>query len=129
MLKAKLAGSDAPEDTGSANHPDSDFSLLQLQSHLENDESADRIASLRTIGKTLVQKRRYDEAAEVFESLLALDPTSVQTQQSLARCLERLGRWAEAVARYQLVLEADPVRADTLAAMGLCMLHQDSPLG
>jgi tetratricopeptide (TPR) repeat protein len=107
---------------------DPDFALLQLQSQLENDEGADRIGSLRTIGKILMQKRRYEEAIPVYEALLAVDATSVQTQQTLARCLERLGRWGEAVARYQLVLEADPVRADALVGMGLCMLRQNTPV-
>jgi tetratricopeptide (TPR) repeat protein len=106
---------------------ESDFALLQLQSQVESADTADQIASLRTIGKMLIQQQRYAEALPVYESLLTLDPTGVQTQQTLARCLERLGRWDEAVARYHLVLEADPARVDALAGIGLCMLRQNSP--
>ena len=73
---------------------DPDFTLLQLQSELETQEAGAKVAHLRTIGGNLLEKQRYAEALPVFEALLAADPGSVQIQETLARCLERLGRWS-----------------------------------
>jgi tetratricopeptide (TPR) repeat protein len=100
----------------------------QLQSQRDYTEAANEIESLRKLGQALVGQERYEEALPVYEALLAVDRPGVQTQEALARCLDRLGRWGEAVARYRLVLDLDPDRADTLASLGLCMVRLDTPL-
>ncbi len=127
MLKArqKRNAFDAPAERPGVSDPDSTLRLLQDK--LESEEGADRIASLRTIGDTLIGKRRYNEALPVFESLLALEPTNAQTLETLARCLERLGRFGQAAARYRVLLEVDPDRPEALAGLGLCLLRQDEP--
>jgi tetratricopeptide (TPR) repeat protein len=107
---------------------DPDFELLQLQSQMENGENPNKTGSLRTMGRILMQKRRYADAVPVYEALISADPGNVQSQEALARCLERMGRWGEALARYQLVLNADPDRPDALVGSGLCMIRQDNPL-
>ena len=88
----------------------------------------DRVGELRSAGKALVQQHRYQEAVRVYEALLAVDG-SLQHQEALARCLEKLGRWGEAAARYQLVVDADHERPDALVGMGLCLLRQDDADG
>lgn len=129
MVAAKITGptgAGAPNSRTIPQRPDSDSTLLQAQQDFQNSTGTDRIQSLRTLGKTLVQQQRYQEALVVYEALLAADPL-VQNQENAARCLERLGRWSEAIARYNLVLDVDPTRINSLVALGLCLVRVDTP--
>jgi tetratricopeptide (TPR) repeat protein len=112
----------------SANLSDTESNVVPIQSQREYAEAPDGIEGLRKLAQVLVGQQRYEEALPVYEALLAVDRPGVQIQEALARCLERLGRWGEAVARYRLVLDVVPDRPDTLAALGLCMMRLDTPL-
>lgn len=90
-----------------------------------------------THGKALVQEGRLGEAAEVFESLLAVDPDSLTgplaynarifgelSHEPLAGCYFRLGRLAESEAHYAraLALDADNAEYKTKLMLVRAML-------
>ena len=54
---------------------------------------------------------RFDDAAQQYRSMLAMDPASVPANERLAQVLEKMGRDEEAVQHYATVLELDPGQA------------------
>ena len=57
------------------------------------------------------QQRRFDESREQWEAILALDPAHPHAPSELARCLNRLERFDDAVAVLERALRAPPHQA------------------
>jgi tetratricopeptide (TPR) repeat protein len=71
----------------------------------ENPKKPD-IPNLR--GAILTGQKRYDEAAEQFNSALKLDPNFYQAKLNLAEIDLRRGKYAEAAQRYEEMQQLDP---------------------
>ena len=66
-------------------------------------------ASIReSLGIAYFRIGRYDEAADEFRALLELAPTDDYAHYALGRCLEKLGRAAEANGHYKLASSLRP---------------------
>lgn len=65
-----------------------------------------------------------EEAVEVYERLLRIDPRHVDALVNLGRLLHEQGRLASAESRYRAALEADP--SSSLAAFNLGVVLEDS---
>ena len=70
-------------------------------------------------GNTLFEAGRLEEAADRYQSALALVPgrPSILANLGVTQC--RLGRWPEAVATLQQATQADPSHRDAWIALGL----------
>ena len=73
-------------------------------------------------GNTLFEAGRLEEAADRYQSALALVPgrPSILANLGVTQC--RLGRWPEAVATLTQATKADPGHRDAWVALGLLML-------
>ena len=69
----------------------------------------------------LVQARRYREALDVYERLLAAHPRSVEVLTRRGRALRYLGRHAEALADLDRALEIDPESVEAHQQRGLIL--------
>ena len=66
-------------------------------------------ASIReALGIAYFRIRDYDRAANEFRAMLALSPTDDYAHYALGRCLEKLGRQAEANGHYKLASRMRP---------------------
>lgn len=82
----------------------------------ENNQALDRIA-------TLVNRRRFDEAIEQADNLIARAPgfAEAYNQRAIARFFQ--GRFAESVEDCKMVLERNPYHTGALAGMGQGLLR------
>lgn len=69
------------------------------ESLAQTDEQRATIAA--TLGEALKKQKRYAEAAQSFERVIALFPEAKQSRLSLGDCLSELGRHADAAAAYE----------------------------
>ena len=69
-------------------------------------------------GMSLYREKRYDEAAKVFEHVLASRPTHVMAANNLGFTYFKLGRLEDAVTWYRKTIELDPKRAVAYANLG-----------
>ena len=60
------------------------------------------------LGLSLVQERKFEEAAAAFRRNFALDPQDVWGRQNLAMCLVKLGRRDQAIREFQHALALKP---------------------
>jgi tetratricopeptide (TPR) repeat protein len=76
-----------------------------------------------SLGLTLVQQGRPEEAIAEYEMAVTLDPALAEAHYNLGMAHHALKQWAEAEAAYQAALAADPTLA--LAHNGLGNLYHD----
>ena len=69
-------------------------------------------------GMSLYREKRYDEAAKVFEHVLAARPGHVMAANNLGFTYFKLGRLEDAVTWYKKTIELDPKRAVAYANLG-----------
>ena len=70
-------------------------------------------ASIReALGIAYFRIRRYDEAEREFRAMLELSPADDYAHYALGRCLEKLGKDAEANGHYKLASSLRPGNAD-----------------
>jgi len=69
-------------------------------------------------GMSLYREKRYEEAAKVFEHVLAYRPTHVMAANNLGFTYFKLGRFEDAVTWYKKTIELDPKRAVAYANLG-----------
>jgi len=86
------------------------------------DRQGDNIDALKGSAVALSVCRRHAEAAETYETLLALDPNDVTTRFNLAVALTRLRRFGRAERTYLQLLETDP--GNPRAHYNLAALYQ-----
>ena len=63
-------------------------------------------------GSELYEQQRYDDAINEFDQARQLKPLPA-FDYNIARCHDRMGRWAEALAAYRRYLEAAPNEPDS----------------
>ena len=56
----------------------------------------------------LAEREEYAQAIEAFEQVCALTPADAAPHFNVAFLLQRVGRHADAIARFERALEADP---------------------
>ena len=81
---------------------------LQRARALEPDKASVREA----LGRALFHTQRYGEAAEEFAAVTAAEPTNDFALFCLGRCLQQLGRDAEALPPLTQAAALQPERAD-----------------
>ena len=74
-------------------------------------------AALAGLGRLLLRERRFDDAAVVWERLVALEPRSPGPCFQHARALHRSGRFEAAASQYLRVVELDPLHEKAFAAL------------
>jgi predicted Zn-dependent protease len=72
----------------------------------------DKTSIREALGRALFGSQRYREAAEEFEAVVDRAPTNDYAQFCLGRCLQQLGRHAEAQRPLALACCLRPERAD-----------------
>ena len=77
---------------------------LEKAKRLEPDKASIREA----LGIAYFRIQRYGEAADEFRAVLDLAPTDDYAHYALGRCLEKLGRHAEANGHYKLASSLRP---------------------
>jgi len=67
------------------------------------------IAGMIAVGVHFFQQERFEQAAEVFREILAVEPRNRDANYNLALSLLRLERWGELEAPARRAVEADPL--------------------
>ena len=69
------------------------------------------------------QRKQFEQSAEAYRKLVALDPANGSGWFNLAAALQALGKWDEAGALFEKALAADPNRYEAHLGLGLSRLH------
>ncbi|MEK7754880.1 MAG: tetratricopeptide repeat protein, partial [Acidobacteriota bacterium] len=77
----------------------------------------DRLNALVGLGRLLLRGRRYDEAVEICQRAVAIEPDAATPAFQLARALHRNGRVERAAAQYLRVVARQPTHDKALAAL------------
>src|SRR5207245_104768 len=67
----------------------------------------------------------FDDASKTYAKVLSMSPRVASANLNLAVCLDRLGRWQEAVEFFEKAAEAEPNRPDARLGLGISCLHLD----
>jgi Flp pilus assembly protein TadD len=71
-------------------------------------DEPDKASIREALGIAYFRIRNYEKAAEEFQAMLDLSPTDDYAHYALGRCLEKLGRVAEANGHYKLASRMRP---------------------
>lgn len=74
-------------------------------------------AALAGLGRLLLRERRFGEAVEVWQALVALEPNRPNPTFQLARALHRSGRFEDAASQYLRVVALDPLHEKAYEAL------------
>ncbi|MGD9883739.1 tetratricopeptide repeat protein [Reyranella sp.] len=77
----------------------------------------DRLSALIGLGRLLLRSRRYDEAVEVWQRAVAVDPENASPVFQLARALHRNGDLQRAADHYWHVVSRQPGHEKAIAAL------------
>lgn len=80
-------------------------------------------------GEALIEQGSYDQAAAMFEQLLADDPQNPKVHYYLALCRENLGDGAAAIEGYRQAIGLDPNLAEAHNNLGNLLLYQGDLAG
>jgi tetratricopeptide (TPR) repeat protein len=69
------------------------------------------------------ERKQFEQSAEAYRKLVALDPANGAAWFNLAAALQALGKWDEAGALFEKALAADPNRYEARLGLGLSRLH------
>lgn len=94
--------------------------LAEAEEHLQAalEVSPLEVDAWSEIGRIRYQSRRYEEASQAFEQLVALDGGTLVSQLWLARSLRRAHRETDAERVYQAVLESHPRTFEACVQLG-----------
>lgn len=103
---------------------DAAIEVLQRLSKTHGDQSIVH----STLGDTMRQLERYEEAIEAYNQALSLFEEEAQSQWFLhyarAICFERLDRWDEAEADFRRALELNPDQPQVLNYLGYSLVEK-----
>jgi len=71
-------------------------------------EDPNHLYALRGVARSLMQLERYDEALRAFDDAIARAPDFAATYANRGILLDRMGRYADAIADYEHALRLDP---------------------
>jgi Flp pilus assembly protein TadD len=74
-------------------------------------DEPDKASIREALGIAYFRIRNYEKAADEFQAMLDLSPTDDYAHYALGRCLEKLGRDAEANGHYKLASRMRPSEA------------------
>jgi len=107
-VQTREADTSAPQDTGA--HEETD-SYLILDKHSDHEkESVKRSRQLRDyvdMGRLLMRSGRHDEAIDVFEKAISLEPENAKVYNYLGIAHGRIGNFQEAVQAYSKAISID----------------------
>jgi tetratricopeptide (TPR) repeat protein len=81
---------------------------------------------LRSLGESLEDTGRYDEAIAVYEDMLRRSPGDAETRRNLVRLFSWMGEYDRAAAQAGLLLDAFPSDAENLYLAGVVASRQGS---
>ena len=82
-------------------------------------ESPGNAEALHLLGMCLIAAGQYDGAVETFKQAIAMNPGHPAYYSSAGAALQKLNRWQEAVAHYQVALAIKPDFAEALDHLSL----------
>jgi tetratricopeptide (TPR) repeat protein len=111
-----------------------EVTLLRCQNHLEQahqillNEHKDNPNDSRItneLADTLIAMEKWQEAYDILDGLLALDPDNLRSQHLFARCLMHKGEFEEAILILENARLINPNHVDRLVTLGQAYLYQD----
>ena len=75
-------------------------------------------------GMDRVRKKQFEEAVQIFDKVLAMDPEIAEIWNNRGVALYGLGRWEEALQSYDRCLATDPGNLDALRNKGFLLRGQ-----
>lgn len=81
------------------------------------ERKPDQIAALGGLGHLLLRERRFEEATEVWQRLVDLEPHRPEHAFQFARALHRSGKFEAAAAQYLRVVSLDPLHEKAFLAL------------
>lgn len=106
-------------------------SRAELEGELNPEEVIEKPDELKdadrhmNLGRTMIERRLYDQARTEFEAAVKLDPERAEAHIELGLALIALGKHETALERLTKGLELDPESAPAHAGVGLVFLEQD----
>jgi tetratricopeptide (TPR) repeat protein len=76
-------------------------------------------------GNKLFDEKKFEEACQVYEDLLAKNPDIYVLYKNVGNCRFELQQYDLAEAAYQKVLEKEPANADIMLLIGNCYANRD----
>ncbi len=91
--------------------------IAETLTHQNDASPSERVATQTLLGDLNLARSKISIAETAYTQALALDPRSSAALRGLGETLFRAGRYAEALARFEAAVQADP--DDTTAAVGV----------
>ena len=91
--------------------------IAETLKHQNDASPAERVATQTLFGDLNLARSRISVAETAYTLALSFDPRSCAALRGLGEALFRAGRYAEALARFEAAVQADP--DDTTAAVGV----------
>lgn len=115
------------ESTQSQGHPNvsNDQVLAMFKTQLEKNPND--VELLSRYGDFLSDIERYQDAADAYKKVLAIEPENINAQTFMGTALWNLGKKADAVALYEKSLKADPNHVPTLYYLAMVDLENKNP--
>jgi tetratricopeptide (TPR) repeat protein len=91
--------------------------IAETLKHQNDASPSERVATQTLLGDLNLARSKISNAETAYTQALAFDPRSSAALRGLGEALFRAGRYAEALARFEAAVQADP--DDTTAAVGV----------
>ncbi len=76
------------------------------------ENSTAEIEAYRVLGEAYTIQKRWDKAIEQYETILTLDPDSMQTMRELVELYRKLNQFNKAIALYRRMMKLDSAREE-----------------
>jgi len=117
----------APKGEAAQGHPNvsNEQILAMFKTQLEKNPNDAELLS--RYGDFLSDIEKYQEAADAYKKVLAIEPDNVNAQTFLGTALWNLGKKTEAIGLYEKSLKADPNHVPTLYYLAMVDLEKKNP--
>ncbi|MGD1093765.1 MAG: tetratricopeptide repeat protein, partial [Bryobacteraceae bacterium] len=102
-----------------------DEAVKELEAAAEKGENPVEVYT--ALGHLRFEQQNWNEAAECYGKVAALEPQHRTAHYNLGLCLERQGKFEEAAQSFEGALEIDPKRWQAQLVRGLCLLQLGKP--
>ncbi len=103
-----------------ANNPPVEVKLKKMEGLLITDE----LKAALTAGNKLFDEKKYEEAAQAYEAIIAKNPDAFIIYKNVGNCWFELQQYDKAEAAYRKVLEKSPTDPDILLLIGNCYANR-----